>query len=124
MEFEVTPDGVDFYDIKINKTDMTRIITLADTLSKKVIERITPYHYIRVITNIIHIVECHFYRKKTHDYDKISLVVSIIHCFPELNDLQDVHYSIVEEMYMLMTNDRLKKIKTLYNAQNNCCIIV
>lgn len=138
MEFEITPEGQNMYDghphaddshslygIEISTTDIIHINTLSKELSREVIENISPYHYIRIITNIMHVVEKYYYRKKMCDYEKCSLVVSILHELPELNDLRDMHYSMVEELYMLMNNNRMKRIKRMYDAQpsGKCCII-
>ena len=78
-------------------------------LRSKIIEPLGVYGYIPIVVNVLWIVED--YMPDGDDYEKINISVLILDLIPELRQLRNIHFSIVESMYKLVENQKLQRLK-------------
>ena len=79
------------------------------SLRNKIIEPLGVYGYIPIVVNVLWIVED--YMPDGDDYEKINIAVMILDVIPELRQLRNIHFSVVESMYKLVENEKLQRLK-------------
>ena len=79
------------------------------SLRSKIIEPLGVYGYIPIVVNVLWIVED--YMPDGDDYEKINISVLILDLIPELRQLRNIHFSVVESMYKLVENEKLQRLK-------------
>ena len=78
-------------------------------LRSKIIEPLGVYGYIPIVVNVLWIVDD--YIPNGDEYEKINIAVLILDVIPELRQLRNIHFLIVESMYKLVENEKLQRLK-------------
>jgi hypothetical protein len=89
-------------------------------LRSLVVERISVYNYIRVVVNVIWLVENHML-PGSNIKQKINVAVMVLNTYPELNDLKAIHWSTCEDLYRLSFNKKLDYIRRASEPRICCC---
>ena len=112
----------DFADYLSSDDDPCRLPDPISALRRKVTEPVHQFAYLRVVTNILWLVENHMLEGSS-TAQKISIAVMVLNTYPQLNDLKRHHYSACEDMYRLAFSRKLDYIRKM-NETRCCCVIL
>lgn len=88
-------------------------------IRNRIVEQISPYKLLRIIVNLIWIVEgMTMYITQSQ---KVDIIVNILRSMPELNDHQVIFWSLTEDMYKTIHNRKLDHIRRRYYTQKSVC---
>jgi hypothetical protein len=79
-------------------------------LQRKIIENISVYNYLPICVNVCWIIDSHLPDNAT-ETEKIALAVCILDSIHLLRQFRDIHFSIIEKLYMLANNGKLHRLK-------------
>jgi hypothetical protein len=79
-------------------------------LQRRIVENVSVYNYLPICVNVCWIVDAHLPNDAT-EQEKISLAVCILDSIHLLRQFRDIHFSIIEKLYMLANNGKLHRLK-------------
>ena len=87
-------------------------MAILSNLTSAIIEPISRMNYLRVCINVIHVVT-NCAKPETSRLGRIKMCIEILRTFPELQDLDDIHFSTIETIYRLAYTNKLDYIRRI-----------
>lgn len=115
-------DEADFADYLSSDDEPYKLPDPIAALRRKIKEPVHQFAYLRVVVNVLWLVEGHMLEGSSVA-QKISVAVLVLDSYPQLNDLKQQHYSTCEDMYRLAFSRKLEYIRKINEPPCYCAIL-